>query len=137
MGDVVATVSARTGRLSGVRMLIVEDDADSRELLAEFMVSLDAEVATASSGKEGFVLFALERPTIVVSDLWMPEGDGYEMIQRIRSLPASQGGGTPAIAISAAENADKAIKAGYQAFFAKPYDADQIADAVVRFVRGE
>jgi CheY-like chemotaxis protein len=134
---VVLPVSTRAGRLSGVRMLIVEDDADSRELLAEFMVSLDAEVSTASSGREGFVLFAMERPAIVVSDLWMPEGDGYEMIQRIRSLPASQGGATPAIAISAAENARKALQAGYQAFFAKPYDADRIADAVERFVRGE
>lgn len=118
-------------------MLIVEDDADSRELLAEFMVSLDAEVSTASSGQEGLALFAMERPAIVISDLWMPEGDGYEMIRRIRSLPSGQGGSTPAIAISAAENSDKALQAGYQAFFAKPYDADAIADAILRFLGRE
>ncbi len=133
----VLPLSAGTGRLNGVRMLIVEDDADSRELLAEFMVSLDAEVSTASSGQEGLALFAMERPAIVISDLWMPEGDGYEMIRRIRSLPSGQGGSTPAIAISAAENSDKALQAGYQAFFAKPYDADAIADAILRFLGRE
>ncbi len=114
-------------------MLLVEDDHDTREMLAEFLALDGAVVFGAKSGAEGFDVFERERPDIVVSDLWMPGGDGYGMIRRIRALPAEEGGLTPAVAVSAAEAVRPALAAGFHAFAAKPFDIETLVDIIADF----
>jgi CheY-like chemotaxis protein len=115
-------------------MIVVEDDRDTRDMIAEFSRQEGAVVFDAGSGTEGFDVFTRERPDIVVSDLWMPDGDGYEMIRRIRALPPDRGGLTPAIAISAAENMRAALMAGFHGFAAKPFEIDTLFDVIGDFV---
>jgi len=134
---VTASILNRPARLSDVRTLLVEDDHDTREMLEEFLALDGAVVFGAKSGAEGFEVFERERPDIVVSDLWMPGGDGYGMIRRIRSLPPEKGGLTPAVAVSAAEAVRPAIAAGFHAFAAKPFDIETLVEIVVDFTKAE
>lgn len=118
-------------------MIVVEDDRDTREMIAEFSRQEGAVVFDAGSGIEGFNVFTRERPDIIVSDLWMPDGDGYEMIRRIRALPPARGGLTPAIAISAAENMRAALMAGFHGFAAKPFEIETLFEVIGDFVDAE
>jgi CheY-like chemotaxis protein len=120
--------------ISGARILLVEDDPDVCDLVAEALAGLGAIVCTASSGNTGLRAFLVESPDAVVSDLRMPNGSGYDLIERIRALPHDEGGLTPAIAISAAEHGDAALEAGFHAFSPKPVDPDQIASSIAEFV---
>jgi CheY-like chemotaxis protein len=129
----VVSLSRHPARLNGMRVLIVEDDQDTREMIAEFFRLHGAIVFEASKGHEGFDVFERERPDIVVSDLWMPGGDGYEMMRRIRALPPELGGLTPAVAMSAAENIRPALMAGFHTFAAKPFDIETLFDIIADF----
>jgi CheY-like chemotaxis protein len=122
-------------RLKGVTVLVVEDDDDSRELLSELLGGLGATCVPASSGNQARALFLKNPPDIVVSDLWMPDGDGFELARRIRSLPPEQGGLIPAIAVSAASNTEEALMAGYHVLIGKPYDPFEIVQAIEEFLR--
>jgi CheY-like chemotaxis protein len=117
-------------QLRGLRVLIVDDDEDSRYAVAEFLRMEGADVVSASSGNEGFGVFVMQRPAVIVSDLWMPDGDGYEFIRMIRGLPAELGGLTPAIAVSAAANRADAIRSGFEVFMAKPFDPSELVDNI-------
>ena len=113
------------------RVLLVEDDAEIREGLAECLELEGAQVRLAGSGNEGFAMMASEVPDVIVSDLVMPDGDGYEFITRIRALSSEKGGTTPAIAISCLESSSSALKAGFHVFIKKPFDSDD----AVRYAR--
>jgi CheY-like chemotaxis protein len=78
--------------------------------------------ALAGSGTEAFQTFTRRSPDVVISDIWMPDGDGFDLIHRIRALPPEQGGLVPAIAMSGAANAEQVLMAGYHQFAAKPLD---------------
>jgi CheY-like chemotaxis protein len=121
-------------RFDGARVLLIEDDPDTRELVAEFLEALGASVATAGTGSSGFEKFKNERPALILSDLWMPNGDGFDLIRRIRSLSPDEGGLTPAVAMSAAENVKSAIAAGFHAFLAKPFDFETLVTTIDDFV---
>jgi CheY-like chemotaxis protein len=116
-----------------VRTLVVDDDRDLRDGLVECLRMEGAEVFGAATGNEGFDTFVRERPNVIVSDLWMPDGTGYQLIARIRRLPPAQGGLTPAIAISAAANEQSALLAGYQGFLAKPFDLSRLVNQIAGF----
>jgi CheY-like chemotaxis protein len=124
-------------RLGGVTVLVVEDDDDSRELLAELLTELGASCRAARSGNEALATFMQKPPDVLVSDLWMPDGDGFELVRRIRSLPPEEGGLVPAIAVSAASNTEEALMAGYHVLIAKPYDPTVIIEAIEEFARTE
>jgi len=121
--------------LHGLSVLVVEDDLDSRELLSEFFTEVGATCLTAASGNEAFKLFVEKRPDILVSDLWMPDGDGLALIRDIRSLPPGQGGLTPAIALSGAGTADQALMAGYHVLIPKPCDPMKVVEVIEEFLR--
>ena len=122
-----------THRLDQVKVLVVDDDLDTRELLARVLHDQGAEVLTASSALEGLMAVEHFRPAIVVSDLAMPGMDGYEFMRAIRLRAAERGGDVAGIALSAfgrAEDNNDAFAAGFRSFLAKPVDVDRLLDEV-------
>ena len=118
--------------LGGVKVLAVDDDKDSLEVLRRILAGRNAEVRTASSAQEALKVFEAFGPDVVVSDIGMPGQDGYDLIRRIRELP---GGATvPAAALTALARSDdrmRALQAGFQTHVAKPVAAAELV-AVVR-----
>jgi signal transduction histidine kinase/ActR/RegA family two-component response regulator len=119
--------------LTGLRILAVDDEPDSRDLLAVLLSQYGAEVWVVQSAAE--VLNALEalQPDALVSDIGMPQVDGYTLIQQIRALPAEKGGQIPAIALTAyarGEDHQRAIASGFQQQVTKPFDPEQLVQAL-------
>ena len=115
--------------LRGRRVLIVEDQADARQLIAAILEAAGAVVLAAASSREALDVFARSRPDIVVADIGLPEEDGYALIRRIRSLGVQRGGDVPAIALTAyarAEDREQALTAGYQRHVTKPVDPQNL-----------
>jgi len=114
------------------RILIVEDDADSREVLQLFLEQTGAQVFSAESAKLATeMLFKSKNslPHLIISDLAMPDEDGYAFMSRIRELPADHGGKIPAIALSAfttAESKQKAFESGFQLYATKPFEPEKL-----------
>jgi signal transduction histidine kinase len=114
--------SISSNSLSGVHALVVEDNADTRELIAFVLRESGARVSAAASVPQALELLR-DEPDVIVSDISMPEVDGYSFVRRVRTLPAEAGGSTPAIALTAfARELDRreAAAAGYQRHIAKP-----------------
>jgi CheY-like chemotaxis protein len=118
-----------------VRILVVEDNADCREGAAECLRMEGAVVFTASSGNGGFATFVRERPDVVLSDICMPDGDGYDFIARVRCLAPNDGGLTPAIAMSCASSKERALSVGFQYFVAKPFDLFLMIETIAEFAK--
>ena len=118
--------------LSGFRLLVVEDDADTQEALRSVFELKGAAVTTASSALEGFQSFLRLRPDVIVCDLGLPGADGYALIRQIRELPPVMGGSTAAVAVTAysAEMTPKVLHAGFQAHLQKPVDPDALVKTV-------
>lgn len=128
------TMPLAGGPLAGARVLIVEDTDDSREMLAEFMRMLSLDVDEARSGHEAFEKFRAAPPSLVVSDIAMPDGDGLSLMKAIRGLPAEEGGLTPAIAVSAGQDPDEAILAGFHVYLEKPIDPVKLLEVIRDFL---
>jgi CheY-like chemotaxis protein len=125
--------AAPSVRLDGLRVLVVDDEEDSRNMLRELLTAQGAQVRTAGSASEALDLCRPFHPDILVSDIGMPLLDGYGLIRRLRALPPSEGGETPAIALTAyarLEDAQRAFTAGYQAHVAKPVDPSHLVNAI-------
>ena len=123
--------------LANVRIVVVDDEADARELLATVLGSAGALVTTAASAQAGFEEFQRLRPDVLLSDIGMPDEDGFSLVRRIRALPADQGGQTPAIALTAfARDEDRAaaLAAGFTMHVGKPVDPTALTAAVVSVV---
>jgi signal transduction histidine kinase len=126
---------ARAERLDGLRVLLVDDDEDARELLERILVDQAASVLVASTADEGMRLLVQERPDVLLSDIAMPAVSGYAFIRLVRDLPAEQGGMVPAVALSAyarPEDARRAIQAGFQAYVTKPIEPDELVATIAR-----
>jgi len=123
--------------LSGTRVLVVDDQEDTRELVGSLLSAFGASVSTACSGNEAFRVFEREHPDVVVSDVQMPDGDGLELIKRIRSLHPDAGALTPAIAVTGAARSDECMDAGFHFHFMKPLSARTLVHAIRCFVAGE
>ncbi len=139
-----AVIAAPAGtpfrRLDGLRILSVDDDHNTREMLQIALQRAGAEVSSAASAAEAFMLLQRFRPAVIVSDLGLPEEDGYDLLRAVRALPAEAGGSTPAVAVTgyvSAQDRQAAEMAGYQAFVPKPVNLDSLIDAVIRVSRGE
>jgi PAS domain S-box-containing protein len=128
-----ASALPRTTVLDGVRVLVVDDEPDARDLIAAVLTDAGAVVETASSASEGFGAIARFHPDVVVSDIGMPDEDGFSLMRRIRTLPAAEGGRLPSLALTAfarEEDRTRAIAAGYTTHIGKPVDPDALASAV-------
>jgi PAS domain S-box-containing protein len=127
-------------RLDGLRVLVVDDEPDTRELLKAGLGQCGAEVTAVGSAAEALEAIAAAVPDLLISDIGMPGEDGYELIRRVRKLPAAGGGKAPAIALTAyarVEDRMQALRAGYQMHVTKPVEmAELVAVAASLVQRG-
>ncbi len=123
-----------SAQLEGLRVLVVEDEADTCELLRAVLEYCGAEVATADSANEGMESFAACLPDVLISDIGMPGEDGYALIERVRAREAVCGGGrTPAIALTAYARVDdraRALQAGFEVHLPKPVEPVELVTLV-------
>jgi PAS domain S-box-containing protein len=127
--------STRSGSLRGVKVLVVDDERDTREVLSVMLNRYGTEVRAAGSVREALEVLSEWKPDLLVSDIGMPDEDGYVMIQKLRALPADEGGQLPAVALTAfASPADreKALASGFQRHLAKPVEPVELAKIVAR-----
>lgn len=120
--------------LKGLCILVVDDDADTRAMIAMLLEERGATLARAASAEEAIKLVRSLRPQLMISDIGMPVTDGYELMRRLRALPAEQGGQTRAIALTAfarSEDRTRALRSGYQLHLAKPIEPAELLAAVV------
>jgi PAS domain S-box-containing protein len=119
--------------MTGIRILIVDDDRDSREMLKFLLEISRAQIMTAANAHEALAKFSTFEPDILISDLGMPEVDGYDLIKQIRALPAENGGRTPAVALTGyagVEEQRRVLAAGFDVHIAKPVDQNKLLNAV-------
>ncbi len=124
--------------LTGIRVLIVDDEADARELLTVLLTQYGADVLTVTSAAEVLAVLESFQPNVLISDIGMPDVDGYTLLQQIRSLPPEKGGQIPAIALTAyarQEDQQRAVAVGFQHHFSKPFDLDGLVQAVFDLAR--
>ena len=119
--------------LSGLRILVVDDEADAREVIRRVLVECRAEVLVAGTAEAALDCVRRERPDVLVSDIGMPEVDGYELLRRIRALGHSAGGRLPAIALTAfarSEDRTRALRAGFLVHVSKPVEPSELVATV-------
>lgn len=121
-------------QLCGIKALVVDDEPDARELLAFILEEQGVEVELAGSAKEALTKLKNFVPDILISDIGMPKEDGISLLKKIRQIPCNQGGDTAAIALTAfatEEDRKKCLGAGFQMHLTKPFDADDLIEAVI------
>jgi CheY-like chemotaxis protein/two-component sensor histidine kinase len=124
--------------LKGVRVVIVDDEPDSRDLLVAALEQCEAKVFAFASASEALAAVSQLKPDVLVSDIGMPLEDGYSLIRKVRQLSAEQGGQIPAIALTAyarAEDRTRAIASGFQIHIAKPVEPTELATLVANLAR--
>jgi signal transduction histidine kinase len=134
-----ACTTAAMPRLDGVRILVVDDDRDSRAFLCTLLQDQGAAVDAADSAAEALRLFQKRRPDVLVSDIAMPREDGYDLIRAVRHLPVLEGGEIPAVALTAYvrdEDAGAALAAGYHRHIGKPVVVEDLIAAVAELAAG-
>ncbi len=129
----ISTVDFRNTDLSGLRVLVVEDEPDARDMIARVLSDCRATVITAKSASEALQQIAQGPPEILISDVGMPEMDGYELLRRVRKLSPEAGGQIPAIALTAfarSEDRTQALRAGFHVHVAKPVEPSELVASV-------
>jgi CheY-like chemotaxis protein len=123
--------------LSNARVLIVEDDRDVREIMKVILDAHGAHTAVAANAAEGLSVLRTFLPELLLSDISLPDEDGYDFLRRVRALPVNEGGNTPAVAVSGhvyTADREQAFNAGFQAFIAKPVNPGSLVECVKGFV---
>jgi len=126
------------GDLQGVHVLAVDDDTDALSLLAELLAAAGAQVSTAQSGEEALRLLDAEPPSVLVSDLGMPQVDGFQLIEQVRRHRNPIVRRMPAAALTAYARSDdrmKALRAGFQIHLAKPIDPAELVTTIAALVK--
>lgn len=116
-------------------MLVVDDEEDSRDIVAAMLKHEGADVDAASSAQAGFELLTRFLPHVLVSDIGMPGEDGYSFVARVRQLPAQSGGKTPSIALTAyasPEDRRRALAAGFDVHLGKPVSLERLISTIVQ-----
>jgi DNA-binding response OmpR family regulator len=124
--------------LEGVRILLVEDDDDIRELLKLALSSRGAVLTAVDSTRAAVAAIDVERPDIVISDITMPGEDGHALMRKVRGLPLTRGGRVPAIALTALDTREARVAsrdAGFHYHLTKPVDANKLVAIVADLVR--
>ncbi|HVF29282.1 MAG TPA: ATP-binding protein, partial [Pyrinomonadaceae bacterium] len=119
--------------LVGLRLLVVDDEEDTRTLLKMVLEKCGASVTTVSSAREAIAALKESRPDVLISDLGMPEEDGYSLIKKVRALSAEDGGQTPAAALTAyarVEDRMRVLRSGFQIHIPKPVEPAELVTVV-------
>jgi signal transduction histidine kinase/ActR/RegA family two-component response regulator len=130
-----ALTPAPMAALQGLRVLVVDDDADTVEVVRELLEISGAEVQVASTVDQALAAISVTRFDVLLSDIGMPVKDGYELIRSVRALPADRGGAIPAAALTSftqSDHREQALSAGYQLYLAKPIEPGALSFAVAR-----
>jgi CheY-like chemotaxis protein len=139
-GNEVPDTRSSNADISGCRVLIVEDDRDSREMLAVLLKAHHAETMTAANAIEALDKIPSFKPDILISDLGMPQIDGYDLIKRIRSMSPDQGGRIPAIALTGyagPEESKRVHSAGFDSHIPKPVDQEKLINTISSMCRAQ
>ncbi len=129
--------SSNQPALQGIKVLLVEDDRDARELITRILTNQGASVTAHASVADAMRTFHDNLPDIIISDIGMPDEDGYTLIARIRALAPAAGANLPAIALTAlarAEDRDRALAAGFHAHLAKPFEPADLTATIVNLI---
>jgi CheY-like chemotaxis protein len=121
--------------LQGVRILVVDDDDDTRELLTRILERRGAKVIAAGSANEAWAAFEGSALDVLLVDIAMPIEDGYSLIRRVRACPPEKGGRVPAAALTARviiQDRLESLRAGFQSHLAKPVDPEELVEVLVR-----
>ena len=125
--------AADCSSLAGLKVLVVDDDADARTLIRKLLEECDATVLTAASASEALPLIETEKPDVLLSDIGMPETDGYDFLRQVRALGPERGGKIPAIALTAfarSEDRTRALLSGFMVHVAKPVEPQELVATV-------
>jgi CheY-like chemotaxis protein/anti-sigma regulatory factor (Ser/Thr protein kinase) len=125
--------------LHGVEILVVDDDTDAREFVTFLLQQYGARVRAVSSAREALTALTQSVPDVLLSDIGMPDIDGYMLMQQVRTLPPEQGGQIPAIALTAYAgeiNYQQAIAAGFQSHVSKPVEPAELVAVVISLAKG-
>jgi CheY-like chemotaxis protein len=124
--------------LSGIRVMLVEDDPDSRDALALMLGHEGADVVALDTVESALDAIRAQPPDVLISDIGMPEHDGHDLIRAVRRLAPERGGATPAIAVTAfarGTDHEQALNAGYDRHLAKPVERDALTAAISELLR--
>ena len=124
--------------LDGLRVLLVDDEPEARQIISKVIARTGAEVRSCESAGEALATLVEWRPDVLMSDIAMPGEDGYALIRKVRLLSREQGGETPAAAFTAYardEDRNRALAAGYQMHIAKPISSNQLITMIARLAR--
>jgi NO-binding membrane sensor protein with MHYT domain/CheY-like chemotaxis protein/two-component sensor histidine kinase len=128
-----APVQGDAADLSGLRVLLVDDEQDARDLVEHILSQNGASVITAASAPKALALLEDSLPDVIISDIGMPDVDGYELMRRVRMLDATRGGTVPALALTAFTRSDdkmRALRAGFTSYMSKPVEPTALLAAV-------
>lgn len=123
--------------LRGVRILVVDDDDDACQMLRFALGTMGAEVCTSSSVSEAFTAISSQIPDVLLTDINMPDEDGYSLIRKLRALSPEEGANIPAIALTAMarpEDSERALSAGFQLHIAKPVEVEELSTSITRLI---
>ncbi|HKZ79292.1 MAG TPA: PAS domain S-box protein [Pyrinomonadaceae bacterium] len=124
--------------LDGLKVLVVDDDEDTRRMVTMLFERCGSEVRATSTAREALELFELWHPEVMVCDIGMPEEDGYSLIRRVRLAEANRTEQTPAVALTGyarSEDRARALASGYQMHIAKPIDPFELTTAITRLAK--
>ncbi|WP_441339451.1 hybrid sensor histidine kinase/response regulator [Oscillatoria sp. FACHB-1407] len=130
--------SEAVSNLKGTQILVIDNESDALEFVAFVLEQAGASVIPAASADEALTLLSRSQPDVLLSDIGMPDMDGYMLMQQVRSLPPEQGGHVPAIALTAYAgdiNYQKAISAGFQRHLAKPIEPGALIKAIADLIK--
>jgi signal transduction histidine kinase/CheY-like chemotaxis protein len=130
--------TSRVPRLDGLRIMVVDDSADGRDLTSLVLTQAGGSVKAVASAREALVMFQLERPDALVTEIALPGEDGYELLRQIRQYEADHGGLLPAVALTSYARADaraRLLAAGFQAHLPKPVDPVDLPAAIATMTR--
>jgi CheY-like chemotaxis protein len=133
-----ASPMPRLPRLDGLRILVVDDNADGRALTSLVLTEAGASVKAVASAREAFQTLEVERPDVLVSDIGLPDEDGYALIRQIREHETKHGGFLPAVALTGyarAEDRARILTAGFQAHVPKPVEPVELTAAIATMTR--
>jgi CheY-like chemotaxis protein len=126
--------------LIGCLILLVDDHKDTLDAIRLFLEFRRAKVLATTAGQDGLDLVSRHRPEVIISDLSMPEMDGYELLQHVRQLTPEEGGDAPVIALTGCSDADerrKALDAGFARFLTKPVDPERLIDEICHVLESD